>query len=206
MRFSALITGLVLTAGCSGFAAAVESPWSVKLGMSQVKPKSQSGITGIDVSSEMGITPAIEYRFSPNLVGEVLLALPIKHDVRLQGWGKIATIEELPPTFTLKYDFTPDKDLKPYVGLGLNYTMITSEEITQIGYGALGAGSTLKADDSFGLALTAGAEWRPAGSQWGLALDVRYIGIRSDVTVSGNKLGSLKIDPLVTGVSAVYHY
>jgi outer membrane protein len=58
-------------------AAMAESPWTVKIGVSQINPKSSNGtlVNGLsmDVSSEVGLTPAIEYKFAPNIVGEVLL-------------------------------------------------------------------------------------------------------------------------------------
>ena len=49
-------------------AAMAESPWTVKIGVSQVNPKSGNGslaggAVDADVSSEVGFTPAIEYTF-----------------------------------------------------------------------------------------------------------------------------------------------
>jgi outer membrane protein W len=35
-----------------------------------------------EVSSEVGLTPSIEYKFAPNIVGEVLLAIPFEHEVK----------------------------------------------------------------------------------------------------------------------------
>ena len=86
--------------------ASAESPWSVKAGFSQINPKSNNGsLAGgafeADVSSEVGFTPAIEYKFAPNIVGEVLLAIPFKHDVKdTKSDTKIASFKHLPPTFT----------------------------------------------------------------------------------------------------------
>jgi outer membrane protein len=69
------------------------------------------GAFASDVSSEVGFTPAIEYKFAPNIVGEVLLAIPFEHEVKVTGGGlngaKVATFKHLPPTFTAKYLFTP---------------------------------------------------------------------------------------------------
>ena len=68
-------------------AAMAESPWTVKVGFSQVNPKSDNGLLAnaynAEVSSEVGFTPSIEYKFAPNIVGEVLLAIPFEHDVKL---------------------------------------------------------------------------------------------------------------------------
>lgn len=201
MRAIPLMLALGLVAGFSGAAAAGESPWTVKVGVSQVKPNSDSGITGIEVSKENGLTPAIEYKFTPNISGEVLLAIPFEHDVTAGG-AKAASFKHLPPTFTAKYYFSPDATISPYVGLGLNYTMVWGEKTT----GAL-AGTKLTADDSIGLAATAGVEYRMANSPWGVALDVRYIQIESDIEVKAAGLkDTLEVNPLVVGLSAVYHY
>jgi outer membrane protein len=82
-----------------------------------------------EVSSEVGLTPSIEYKFAPNIVGEVLLAIPFEHEVKVTGGkgAKVATFKHLPPTFTAKYLFTPNAAFSPYVGLGLNYTLVYDE-------------------------------------------------------------------------------
>ena len=185
--------------------ASAESPWSVKAGFSQINPKSNNGsLAGgafeADVSSEVGFTPAIEYKFAPNIVGEVLLAIPFKHDVKdTKSDTKIASFKHLPPTFTAKYLFTPDAAFSPYVGLGLNYTLVYDEKIVL-------AGAKLRGKDSFGLAATVGFEYRMPNSPWGVAADLRYINIESDLTLNGADIGTLTVEPMVLGLSAVYHY
>ncbi len=189
--------------------ASAESPWSVKAGFSQINPKSNNGsLAGgafeADVSSEVGFTPAIEYKFAPNIVGEVLLAIPFKHEVKdTKSDTKIASFKHLPPTFTAKYLFTPDAAFSPYVGLGLNYTLVYDEKIVL-------AGAKLRGKDSFGLAATVGFEYRMPNSPWGVAADLRYINIESDLTLDTGTgaadIGSLTVDPMVLGLSAVYHY
>lgn len=81
--------------------ALAESPWSVKIGLSQVSPKSSGGDDlEVKVSKEIGLTPSIQYKFSPNVVGEVLLAIPFEHDLEDPDNGeKIGSFKHLPPTF-----------------------------------------------------------------------------------------------------------
>jgi outer membrane protein len=114
--------------------ASAESPWTVKVGVSQINPKSDNGMLAgntlaAEVSSEVGFTPSIEYKFAPNIVGEVLLAIPFEHDVELKNAAGVnvtkgTSFKHLPPTFSAKYLFTPDAAFSPYVGLGLNYTLV----------------------------------------------------------------------------------
>jgi len=195
----------LVAAAMSPLVAMAESPWAVKFGISQINPKSDNGALAggaymSDISSEVGITPSIEYTFSPNVVGEVLLAIPFKHDVKdTKTNTKIASFKHLPPTFSAKYLFSPAAAFSPYVGLGLNYTLVYDEEIVI-------PTAKLKGKDSFGLAATLGFEYRIPNSQWGVAADLRYIKIKSDLTLNGADIGTLTVDPMVLGVSAVYHY
>lgn len=214
MRTLSLVTAAALIAGLPMLASAGESPWVVKLGASYVKPKSQNGDSdlkatvatlgvtnpSIEVSKEYNLTPSIEYLISDTLSTEVLLALPFSHDVKTNGI-KIGEFKHLPPTVTVKYRMAGKEGFLPYVGVGLNYTKTWGET-------AVGpiAGNALSASDSFGPAVQIGAEYRPAGSQWGVAADLRYIKIKSDLKLNGSKIGALEVDPLVLGVSAVYHY
>lgn len=200
-------------------ALAGDSPWTVKVGLSGISPKSGSGTltvpagtTETEISSEVNLTPAIEYKFAPNLVGEVLLALPYTHDVKFKGGSlnlgseKNASFKHLPPTVTLKYLFAPEATFSPYVGAGINYTIVWGEKT----YGTVATvypGLQLDADNSFGLAATAGFEYRLPNSPWGVTMDVRYIKIESDLKVkNGGKLGTLTVDPLVVGLSGAYHF
>lgn len=191
-------------------AAMAESPWTVKVGFSQVNPKSDNGLLAnaynADVSSEVGFTPSIEYKFAPNIVGEVLLAIPFEHDVKLNDAAGVnqtkgTSFKHLPPTFSAKYLFTPDAAFSPYVGVGLNYTLVFDEK-SDLG--------KLKGKDSFGVTANVGFEYRMPNSPWGITADVRYIKIKSDLTLDAGTgatdIGTLTVDPMVLGVSAAYHF
>ncbi len=77
--------------------------------------------------------------------------------------------------------------------------------------GAL-AGDKLKGKDSFGVAANVGFEYRMPNSPWGISADLRYIKIKSDLTLDKNDgkgagdIGTLTVDPMVLGVSAAYHF
>lgn len=101
--------------------------------------------------------------------------------------------------FFAKYLPTPDAAFSPYAGLGVNYTLVYDEQL-------VGATNKLKGSDSFGLAAVVGFEYRVPNSAWGIAADLRYIKIKSDISVDGDKVGTLTVDPMVLGLSAVYQY
>jgi outer membrane protein len=220
MRFSSL--GM-LAALLVSSAAMADSPWGLNLGATMVNPKSSTGtlVTGVgDVSSEVSnastFTPAIEYTFAPNWVGEILLAVPMSHDVKLTGklnvpgvgvvnWNgsKEARFTELPPTFSIKYLLSPDTEFSPYVSLGLNYTLVYNVK-SQGDLEALGVKTT--ASNSFGAAAGTGFEYRPKGSAWGVGVDIRYINIRSEVKLDGDKVGTLSVNPFTYTLGANYHF
>ena len=183
--------------------ALADTPWLFKAGISQVQPASDNGrlVSGAlqaEVSDEVGFTPAIEYTFAPNLSAELLLAIPYKHDVELNG-TKMATFKHLPPTVTVKYSGPEMSGFTPYVGAGLNYTFVYDEKIDV-------AGATLKGDDSAGFAGLIGVNYQLPDSPLGAALDVRYINIESDLTLNGVDIGKLKVNPWVIGLSLSYDY
>lgn len=208
MRFFStvlMITPLALVSMLS----VAETPWSFKFAASQVGPKSNNGLLAgaleSEVSSEIGFTPSIEYTFSPHWVGELLLAIPFEHEVEVTGGelsnSKVASFTHLPPTVSAKYVFTPNASFTPYVGFGLNFTLVFDEETT----GAL-EGTDLSGDNSFGLAANIGFEYRLPNSRWGISGDVRYIEIESDLTLDGADIGTLVVDPLVIGFGVTFDY
>jgi outer membrane protein len=191
-------------------AAFADSPWAVNIGVSLVTPDNSTGTlaNGVyrsTVSDATSITPAIEYTVAPNWVCELLLAVPLKHDVNLSGGGlndtKEASFTELPPTLSLKYLFLPGQEFSPYIGAGVNYTLVYGEKT----HDAL-ANADLKAGNSVGFAGTAGFEYRPSGSQWGFGADLRYINLKSKLTLNGNDVGTLEVNPWVYTVGANYHF
>ncbi len=128
-----------------------------------------------------------------NISIEVLGALPFSHDINATGavTGKVADTRQLPPTVSLQYHFKPKASVRPYVGLGLNYTTFFDINTT----GAL-AGTRLELDDSFGLAAQAGVDM-DINDKWFFNADVRYIDIETTATSSLLGTVDVSIDPWV---------
>ena len=199
---ASLATALVLAA--SPAMAQSKGDWTVAAGVHQVAPKSSNGTLagGLQVDVDSDIKPTItgEYFIADNLGIELLAALPFKHDININGLGRVGSTKHLPPVVSLQYHFNSSGKVSPFVGAGLNYTTFFSEETG----GAL-AGSTLKLDDSWGLAAHAGLDFA-IGSNGALRVDVRWIDIDSDVKLNGEKLGTVNIDPLAYGVAYVFKF
>jgi len=89
----------------------------------------------------------------------------------------------------------PEGTVHPYVGLGLNYTIFSSEKTR----GAL-EGASLKLDDSWGIAGQVGIDIDVAPN-WFVNADLRYINIESDAKVNGVGIGTVDINPWVVGLT-----
>ena len=178
--------------------------WTISAGVHQVAPKSDNGTLagGLEVDVDSDIKPTItgEYFIADNLGIEVLAALPFKHDININGLGRVGSTKHLPPVVTLQYHFNSQGKVSPFVGAGVNYTTFFSEETT----GGL-AGADLKLEDSWGLAAHAGLDFKVA-ENGALRVDVRWIDIDSKVKLNGEKIGTVKIDPLVYGVAYVFKF
>lgn len=188
----------------AGLAQAEESPWAVRFGLHYVNPKSDNGsLAGgtLDASIDSDLKPsiALDYYFSPNWSLDILAAVPFKHTVSLNG-AEAVELTHLPPTVSIEYHFAPDAQLRPFVGLGVNYTLIYDEKAR----GPL-AGTKVGLDNSFGLAAQAGLEWA-IDERWSIVADVRWMDIDTDVFVNGAKVGTASVDPLALGLTAAIRF
>jgi outer membrane protein len=183
----------------AGSAAAVGSAGANELvlraGVHNVDPKSDNNAV-VHVDSNATLSLAAEWFFNRNLALDVLGSLPFRHDIRLNSDNsKVGSIKHLPPTISLQYHFNPGGAFDPYLGAGVNYTLIFDKQTT----GAL-TGTKLSVDNSFGPAVQAGGDFA-IGKDWLLGVDVRYIRIKAKAAVNGASIGDVKVDPLVYGVS-----
>jgi outer membrane protein len=200
-----LLTAAIVCALACGapIAHAQDTTWVVKAGIGSVEPKSNNGIlAGMQSSAGSDVQPIItaEWMFQPALGLEVLASTPWKHDVSLQGLGKVATTNQLPPTVSVQYHFNQGGQISPFVGVGLNWTMFWNTK-TQ---GAL-TGTKLSINDSVGAALHAGVDFN-IDPHWLVAIDARWISIGSSVKLNGAKIGTVNVDPMVYGLTVGYRF
>lgn len=172
--------------------------WTLGVGVHQVNPKSDNGTLAggtlpLDIDSDVKPTITFEYFLRDNLGLEVLAALPFKHDIAVDGVGTVGSTKHLPPTVSLQYHFNPDAKISPYVGAGLNFTWIYSEDSA----GPI-AGTELKLKNSWGLAAHAGVDFK-MDNDWFFGVDARWMDIDSDVSVNLAQVGTVNIDPIVYG-------
>ncbi len=207
-----LLSGLAAAMALAAAPAMAQSKgdWTLGVGVHAVDPKSDAGdLNGAPlglgalptkVDSDVKPTITFEYFIADNVGIEVLGALPFKHEISIDGIGKVGETKQLPPVVSLQYHFANSSKVTPFVGLGVNYTKFFSTDSK----GAL-AGTKLKLEDSWGLAAHAGLDFA-LSDKGALRVDLRWADIDTKVKVDGAKLGTAKVDPLVYGVAYVFKF
>ena len=172
--------------------------------------------SSVGVSSDTVPELDITYMLSPHWGVELILGTS-QHDVDPKGAGLIGALDTLaplgtgssdvidawalPPTLTLQYHFMPESNIRPYAGLGLNYTIFYGEDVT----GPLAvAGATVNMRPSFGWAAQVGADFDLGNSGWFANVDVKYIDMDTRAEFRNTAVGDVNVDvdinPVVFGL------
>lgn len=178
-----------------------------------VAPNERSGsilpaFPGETVKVDNSVMPEVDATYmATDHIGFELIASTTKHSVSgVSGTtgsiGKLASTWVLPPTLTVQYHFAPTQHVRPYAGLGLNYTIFWNEEASTGLQGAVGP-TKVHLDDSFGWAAQAGVDVDISPRVF-VNFDVKYIDIDTTAHLANATLGpqqvKVSIDPLVYGV------
>lgn len=153
----------------------------------------------VKVEAESRWIPEVDfsYFFTPNIAAELVLTYPQNVDIKVAG-SKAGTIKALPPSLMLQYHVTQLGAFKPYVGLGVNYTIFTKHNNILGGVGEV-------ENSSLGLAGQIGFDYMITKNV-ALNLDVKYIQMDTDVTVGGSKIGKLDLNPVTAGIGIGYRF
>lgn len=176
---------------------------------------------GVDSDTQLGLT--IDYDFTDNIVFELVAATPFTHEIAvkssindLNGLA-VGETKQLPPTLLAQYHFgTADQKLRPFIGAGINYTLFFEEEVkaldaafTQLEIIGANDALTLDLDNSVGLALQAGANYK-INEKWGIHAMAMWADIDTEgyVKLNGSNLQKVdvEVDPLVLMIGARYSF
>jgi outer membrane protein len=167
--------------------------------------------TGLDVDDAWSLDIDFTYMFAKNWGAELLLDTSSKHKILGKGsalapLGNIAETRVLPPALILQYHFAPDQKIRPYAGLGLNYTYFFDEKSTTSLDNAFNGGQTisnLKLDSSTGLVGQLGVDY-DLGNNLFFNVDVKYMRIGTTATFTTQDLGNVNtnvdVNPWVFGI------
>jgi outer membrane protein len=223
---TSIINGLILSAlTLSPLALANQAgDFIVRGGATMVNPdndKSNIMLAGadstmtltVDDNTQLGLN--FVYFYDSNWAIELLAATPFKHDVTIQDknavlgvdGANLGEVSHLPPTLSALYYFDTNSAFKPYVGLGINYTVFFDEDFASAPK-SLGL-SNLDLDGSFGLSAQIGADYH-LDDKWSLNASMRYIDINTEATfdVAGNNIGkaNIDVDPMVYSLMLGYKF
>jgi outer membrane protein len=188
-------------------ARADDGPWEVRLRAVYLAPENNSdAVKGLLPENAVYINDKwlpdldFEYFFTPHWSAELVLTYPQTQNVYVNG-TQIGTFKHLPPVLTAKYNFSPDQDFQPYVGVGINFTIISDVSLNVPGVSKLYLNST-----SVGPAAQAGFDYK-IRDHWYANADVKYVVLGSDLFLPGQiRISTLHINPFLFGVGFGYRF
>ncbi len=235
----ALLLAGMLAATCSATAGAAEtspadSKWRVRGRVIGIIPDDSSSNIQLEagaarvplsagVSVDEAVVPELDvtYMITPHFGIEAIAGIA-NHEVYVDGTDatlgglgvsdgtKIFDVWVLPPTVTLQYHFRPHARIRPYAGVGVNYTAMLWNDATERLETTLGSSVDVDTSSSWGWAAQFGFDW-DLGNNWFANFDVKYIDIDTEASLFVKSLGAglrvdLDINPWVVGAGIGYRF
>ena len=202
-----------------------------KVGIVSIAPNSTaSDVTGaftpagrsLDVRPQTTLFVSYTRRINDNWDVEGQFGWPPTHDVNIvirnpalpasvQSLnGQVgARVRQVAPTLFVNYNFADKSStVRPFVGLGVNYTSFNKADSTVQGNALNGGATSLSLEDSFGLAAQVGLNLK-VNDQWSFSAALSTASVRTKLT--SNTLGVLRsadirFRPTVFVLSAGYSF
>jgi outer membrane protein len=211
LRLTILAAGTLalMTAG-----SALAEGLTVKTGAIRYNTHSKTnGISGIGIpagaDAQVGDASTVVFTFekalTPNVGVELVLGVP--PTVKSKATGSVAFLgdnvlsaKNVAPTVFVNYHFgSPGDALRPYVGLGLNYTKFVSIQSK--------LAPSVQMSESMGMAWVGGVDYA-ISRQWGLYASASSLDVRSNVVGVASTVLTTSIDfrPVVYSVGASYKF
>jgi outer membrane protein len=222
-----LIAGAALLAGAAG-AQAADHPFEIRVGeifvMYDVKANDLTGPfvpSGVNLDVKNVNTPYLAATYTPDAhwVFQISAGVPPKTETIGKGPAElgsvpyngqiVSTARWFAPTLIFNYVFGPETwAVRPYIGLGINYTHFYDLQSTSAGDAANGGPTAISLSSSTGPEGTVGFSWKVA-DRWHVYGSYSRTKISSDFT--GNTAGTIRrthIDfkPSAFVVSAGYSF
>ena len=224
-----LLLASILAASAAGSALSQQN--TVKLGISNVQPHSSTSDfsgpftpTGISLEVRNKTTSFFSYtrEIDDQWNVELALGVPPTHDIALtinnaalpasaQALsGQIgAKVRQVAPTLFVNYKFLEKTSpLRPFLGVGINYTRFDKTSSTAAGNALNGGPTSISMEDSVGLALQGGVTYQ-INDEWSVSAALATARVKSKITT--NTLGiersaDIKFSPRVFTVAVGYSF
>lgn len=202
-----LIPGFLLLASAITLPGA--GPWSARIRATYLQTVDKSGaFTALGIAFPKGAVSVsdrlipefdFDYAFTDTFSAELVLTIPQKHGVALAGAGRLGTFQHLPPTLLLQYRPNPGGDFRPYVGAGLNYTLIFNDKLAV-------AGVPLSLENSSaGFAFQAGFDWKLT-DRWAFNADLKHVALSTGVYAGTARLTTATLSPWLYALGLRYDF
>lgn len=201
----------------------VWNPWMIRVRALGVLPDASG--SSVNVSGNAGLSSPnsglsigdsvvpeldITYFFTRNIAAELILGVTPHH---ITGTGTLSGLDVghvwlLPPTLTFQYHFTDFGNFKPYVGVGVNYTVFFDQSAGNAALNGV-AVTGLSVKDSFGAAAQVGFDYM-IDRHWGLNFDVKKLYLEPSYSATANNAipinGTAHIDPWLIAGGIAYKF
>ncbi len=211
MRLKSLViaaaaAGLLAPAFAQAQAQFKDGDWMLRVrAVDLLWQNGQSGavVQGANVKASNKVIPELDvsYFFTKNIAAELVLTYPQTININyLASQQNLGSIKALPPSLLVQYHFTDLGAFKPYVGVGVNYTMFSNRSNLMNGQYSVGSSSA-------GVAAQVGMDYM-FDKNWGLNVDVKYITMSTNVTSTayGTNVGTLTLNPWTPAVGIAYKF
>jgi outer membrane protein len=191
---------LVLLAATLVSGATMAQDWTVKAGAIRYDTHSKTtGIKGIGIppgaDAETGdsttLLLALERKLTPNISLELVVGIPPTTKAKATGsvaflGNDVLSAKNVAPTLVLNYNFFEESQaLRPYLGIGVNYTTFRSIKST--------LAPKVEMSDSTGLVVQAGVNYA-INKQMGLFASIARVDVKSDLVATASTVLTTTID------------
>ncbi len=173
-------------------------------------PALSSPNSGLSIGNSVVPELDISYFFTQNIAAELILGVT-KHSIT--GTGTLAGLDIgkswlLPPSLTVQYHFTDFGAFKPYIGVGVNYTVFFSQSAANTPANGL-AVTSLHISNSFGAVAQVGFDYM-LDRHWGLNFDVKKLFLEPNYSATVNNAipvsGRANINPWLVAGGITYKF
>ena len=211
---------LAVAAASPLIASAEKGDWLVRAGVHQLNPDKTNlpnalgGDLVFDKGEAFGLnaTYMLTDHLGTDLFVPTYFSLDIQRKRVVVGDERIGETDLWAPILGLQWHFNIDGAIRPYIGLGVNWSNFSGEEIFG---GGVPANSRLEIDQAFGPAGRIGVDIG-TNEHWFLNLDVRYVELETDIELqvpgptgvssTTMPLGEATIDPWIYGIAVGYRF
>ena len=233
MKHSILSASVATALALGACSAAFAQSTTVNLGLAYIEPNSTAtamsgpftpvNALSLKVKNQGTVFFSVARDITANLEVELALGIPPTHDVSVvvlnpaavpgsvaaQNGAIGAKVRQVAPTLFVNYKFGDSSSaLRPFVGLGGNYTKFDKADSTAVNDAINGGATTLKLTDSHGLAAQLGGTFK-LNDGWSVTGAVSTAQVKTHLT--SNTLGivrtsDIKFSPTALTLTAGYSF